>query len=196
MLVTEAEALSQLQVQAGAVPDLSTRIERVGAAFATACAYPPATPGADPSMEPTEYTLRLTGIAGHRELDLTVYPVLLVADVTAVDVDDTGDFEGSEIAVASTDYTLIDGRRLRLKSTASVSWPTAPRSIRVTFTAGYAPVPAALKRLVCSQIRHELDMKAAQGKTTNQGTSFTAESDIPDFIAGPLGAFLLPRGVT
>lgn len=195
-LLTAAELLETLQVQGAApsIPGLETLIARCSAVFATRCGYPPATPGADPSMEPTEYTLDLQG-DGSRDLDLEVYPVLLVADVTEVLTDVSLDFAGAEETIALADLQLIKGRHLRLLSTSSSSWTTLPGSVRVTFTAGYATAPSGLKQLIAMGVRNWLDLKATQGKTGTSGNTFTDEAFVPPWVEGPLGAYVLPRAM-
>ncbi|MEU6952074.1 hypothetical protein [Streptomyces sp. NPDC045714] len=84
---------------------------------------------------------RYQGTTGSRKLLLPRWPVTAVASVTLTsDTDDGEDLTfGKE-----QDYTWSRSGILHRRGT---EWPTHDRAIEVTYTAGYATVPAGIKRL-------------------------------------------------
>lgn len=149
-LITAAEARDYIPGLTGTTMDtlLDTLIARVGAAFASACGFPPATVGVGVSMESlSTYVLRMTGRGG-RDLVLPVWPTTAVASV----YDDELLDHGAASLVASSDYNLVqDGRTslIRLLSTSTHgAWTNGiAGAIKVSCTAGFVTVPAALKDL-------------------------------------------------
>lgn len=172
---------------------LDTLISAVGAAFARRCGYPPATVGAAPTMESTSYTLDHDGIGG-RDLALRVYPATAI---TSVYDDPERDFTDSTYLVPAADYAIVNGRTLRLKSTATWGvWGRGEGRIRVAFTAGYATVPADLKDLAKRAVKHLFETRRTQGKASesSEGLSVTfteSELELPPSILGALGQFAL-----
>lgn len=134
-LLTEAEARLAFPNITGTGVDtkLATLITRVSELVALYLGYPPASPGVAPTIEARTYVLDLTG-NGSRDLDLEVYPV---CSVSSAKIDATLDFSGSEETVDSGDYSIRDGRYLRLTSDASKAWSRTREANRVTFVAGY-----------------------------------------------------------
>lgn len=196
MLITAAEALEQIpQLSTGAETTLiESLITACGAAFARRCGYPAASAGATPTMESTSYVIEHDGPGG-RDLTLKVWPATAVSSVYD---DDSLDFDDSAYLVASDDYALVrQGTTLRLKSTATHgNWGRGEGRIRIAFTAGFATVPADLKKLCAMAVRNVYNLRPDQGtKNVSAGGATTTYDDaafLPPWITGPLGAFTLP----
>lgn len=134
-LVTAADVRAQIDGLADTTQDdavITPLIASTEAVFARVCGYPPPSPGQRPTLESRTYVLDYAGDGG-LELDLEVYPV---ASVSSIQQDPTGDYD-SPTTVSSSAYTIVDGRRLRLKSTSSAAWFSEKDSNRVTFVAGF-----------------------------------------------------------
>ena len=194
MLVSAAEARLAIPELSGTAEDtnLETLITRVGEAFARHCGYP----GTSPTMESTSYTRDLDGPGG-RDLVLDVWPVTAISSVYD---DVTLDFTDSQYLVSSSDYVIVNGRTLRLKSTSTHgAWSKGQGQIRVAFTAGYATVPGALKQLAIMAVKHWFDLRRTQGKSnTSQGgvsVGFRDEEFLPAMVRRGLSDFLLPRAI-
>jgi len=180
---------------------LTVLIDAVGHAFARKCGYPPATVGAAPTMESTSYTLDHDSIGG-RDLLLRVTPATAITSV----YDDAGlDFTDSTYLVPSTDYAIVEGRLLRLKSTATWgTWGVGSGRIRVAYTAGYVTVPADLKNLARMAVKYLFELRRTQGKASESsegGGSVSYQDtargmgdrfDLPDYIMAGLGPYVLP----
>lgn len=194
-LITAAEAREAFQALDSSQDTLlGELIGAVGAAFARRCGWPPATVGGVPSMESAARTLYLDGPGG-RDLDLGLYPVTAI---TSVYDDPTGDYTDAAYLVPSADYTLVDGRTLRLLSTASWGgWGRGRRRIRVICTAGYTTVPDDLQQLARQAVRYAYDLRHRAGLASLQGpagsTSYRTEDLIPPHVDASLGTYLLPR---
>lgn len=194
-LITAAEAreaFSSLDSSQDTI--LGELIAAVGAAFARRTGWPPTTVGGAPSMESGARTLYLDGPGG-RDLDTGLYPV---TSITSVYDDPTGDYTDAAYLVASADYTIVDGRVLRLLSTASWGgWGRGRQRIRAIVTAGYATVPDDLQQLARQAVRYAYDLRHRAGLASLQGpagsTSYRAEDLIPPHVDAALGIYLLPR---
>ncbi|WP_433406875.1 hypothetical protein [Streptomyces sp. CA-146814] len=90
---------------------------------------------------PTRDDSRYQGQTASRHLILPRWPVTAVASVTLTD--DEGDGEDLTFG-KDADYTWSRDGTLHRRGG---DWPTHDRAITVTYTAGYAPVPAGVKRL-------------------------------------------------
>jgi len=90
---------------------------------------------------PTRDDSRYQGHTASRHLILPRWPVTAVTAVTLTD--DTGDGETLTFG-KDADYTWSRDGTLHRRGG---DWPTHDRAIEVTYTAGYAPVPAGVKRL-------------------------------------------------
>lgn len=195
-LITAAEARLAIPELSGTSEDtnLDTVIAAVGRAFARKCGYPPASVGGNPTLESATYTRYLTGRGG-RDLTLDVWPA---TSITSVQDDPVLDFDGSTYLVASTDYAIVDGRILRLKSTATHgSWSKSAGAIKVVFAAGYSTVPDDLKHLARLGVRHWWDLRKIQGRVSQgngqQDATYRDEDFLPSLVLQGLGAFVLPR---
>ncbi|MGW0545311.1 hypothetical protein ACWD0D_34200 [Streptomyces griseoincarnatus] len=90
---------------------------------------------------PTRDDSHYQGHTGSRHLILPRWPVTAVASVTLTD--DEGDGEDLTFG-KDQDYTWSRDGTLHRRGG---DWPTHDRAITVIYTAGYAPVPAGVKRL-------------------------------------------------
>lgn len=90
---------------------------------------------------PTKDDSRYHGHTASRHLLLPRWPVTAVASVTLTD--DDGDGQVLEFG-KDRDYTWSRDGILHRRGT---EWPTHDRAVQVVYTAGYAPVPAGVKRL-------------------------------------------------
>lgn len=179
---------------------LSTIIDGIGAAFARACGYPPATASASPTMESASYVLYLTG-NGTRDLPLPVWPVTAVSEVRD---DPTQDWTDSAYLVSSADYAIVYdpdmGPILRLTSTATWGlWSANPGAIRVSLTAGYATAPHDLKACAYMAARAWHDARDTRGKVSRSSSgnsvSYTDEAFLTPHVLMGLARFMLPRSV-
>ncbi|MEU2799051.1 hypothetical protein [Streptomyces sp. NPDC007117] len=90
---------------------------------------------------PTRDDSRYQGHTASRHLILPRWPVTAVASVTLTD--DDGEGQVLEFG-KDRDYTWTRDGILHRRGT---EWPTHDRAVQVVYTAGYAPVPAGVKRL-------------------------------------------------
>lgn len=200
-LITAAEAKDLIPSLTGTTDDtlLTTLANRASVAFARFCGYPPATAGASPTMESASYVIEHNG-SGTRDLMLLAAPATAVS---AARVDPTQDWTDAAYLVTAGTYAIIDGDRLRLKSTATQgTWTAGERNVQVSFTAGYATVPADLKHLAARVVGYWYDQRQIRGRlSTTQGgqggsVSATYRSEegaegLPDWARAELGAFAL-----
>lgn len=145
-------------------------------------------------MESASYTRYLDG-RGTRELTLDVQPA---TSISSVYDDPTLDFTDSQWLVSSGDYTLVEGRYLRLKTTAArANWSEGVENIKVTYTAGFATTPLELKQLAIMAVKHWFDLRRVQGKSnTSQGgvsVGFRDEEFLPEMVKAGLGGYRLSR---
>ena len=176
-LITVAEAKTLIPSISGTDDDslLGTLITQAGVAMARYCGYP----GDAPTMESASYTRDLDG-NGTREIWLDVWPATAI---TSVYDDPEQDF-GADRLVASTDYAIVNKRKLRLTSSSAQGvWTEGGGTVRVAYTAGFATVPDDLKSLCALQVRHMYDRRQTQGKTSvSQGQGTTSIVD-PSLLA-------------
>lgn len=190
---TEVRATGIPGISGGAEDSkLEALIDRASALFARYCGYP----GSVPTMESANYVLYLDGPGG-RDLDLSIWPATAISSVYD---DPTLDFTDSAYLVSSSDYTLVDGRFLRLKSTATHGfWSKQRDCIKVSFTAGYTSVPDDLKALCIAQVRNLWELRANQGKSKikegDNSWDFREEALMPAWIQSALSAYRLPRSM-
>ena len=200
-LITASEAKDLIPSLTGTTDDtlLTTLTVRVSAAFARFCGYPPASVGVAPTMESASYVLEHDG-SGTRELMLLAAPATAVS---AARVDPTQDWTDDTYLVTAGTYAIVDGDRLRLKSTATQgTWTAGTRNVRVSFTAGYTTVPADLKHLAARVVGYWYDQRQIRGRSATtqggQGGSVSATyrpeegaEGLPDWARAELGAFAL-----
>jgi|APGre2960657373_1045057.scaffolds.fasta_scaffold00156_12 hypothetical protein len=198
-LITAAEARGHIPQLTGTAEDtlLDLWIGRIGAVFAAWCDYPPSTAGAAPTMESTSYTRYIDGPGG-RELTLDVWPVTAVGSI----YDDANWTWAAADLVASGDYAILDGSigLVLLTETASHgSWGTARRALKVTFTAGYTTIPAALKMAAILAVRNAWNLRAEQGRSNVSGGGVSLglrdEELLSPAVRQALAPFRLPRAL-
>jgi len=167
-LITAAEAKANIPELTGTDEDsaLDTLIAAVGGAMAQWCGYPPASASATPTMESTSYVRYLDGPGG-RVLTLDVLPVTAVTSI----YDDIEWTWGSDALVAAADYGSgawegAVGSVLLIETSTHGAWSKARRSIKATFTAGFATVPAPVKRACVLAVRHHWNLQRTMGYTS------------------------------
>lgn len=195
-LITATEAKNWLPGLTGSGSDtlIETLIAAVDAAFARWCGYPPASAGAAPTLEDVTYTRYLTGTGG-RWLVLDVWPAL---SITSIEDDPTLTWDGSTYLVASTDYTLLEGRKVLLKETSAHGlWSSSDAALKVVSVAGYSTIPGDLKVLVEMAVRNWWDSRTTQGKASivqgGTNTSLRDEEFLTAAVRRGLGPYRLPR---
>lgn len=171
---------------------LTTIIGRVGRVFARYCGYPPATVGANPTMESASYVLHLDGPGG-QELRLPVWPVTAVTSI----YDDPDRNYTSSYLVSSSDYDTegSEGLVILRPNATHGAWSTSRRAIKATFTGGYSTVPDDLALAACLMTRHVWDLKNTQGRgSVSQGeqNAQLRPETIPDVVREVLEPFRLP----
>tara|TARA_Y100000310_G_scaffold27021_2_gene25718 strand:+ start:1108 stop:1704 length:597 start_codon:yes stop_codon:yes gene_type:complete len=162
-LITASEARGYVRTLTGTAEDpiIDTIIGRAGGLMAAFCGFP-AESGA-PTMESATYTHYLDGPSNPREIRL---PVLPVTSVTSIYDDPLLDY-GASTLVDSGDYTLYgDEGLVVLNNTASWSWNTARRAIKVTYVAGWSTAPNAVKHACALQAAHIFKHRDAIGSTS------------------------------
>lgn len=193
-LITAAEARQEIPELTGTSEDtlLESLILQAGGMIARFCSYPPASAGAEPTMESASYTRYYDGPGG-RILTLDVRPVTAVASI----YDDIDLTWGADTLIASSNYAILDGTtgRVLLTATSGESFSGAEMAIKATFTAGYTTVPDSLKRAARELVK---------SLWTNRPTQRPDERDpgdrnaLPRHVANLLraGGYVLPRAYT
>jgi hypothetical protein len=182
-LITVAQARIHLpDVKSGTAEDaiITDMIADADAIMARWCAFPAPDGAVTPTLEEATYIQHLDGpmfiedrendrLGSFRTADGTVLE-LSVRPMTAItEIRDDPDraFPASTI-VAAADYEL-DEQRARvylLPGSTHGSWSTNRRSVRVTFTAGFATVPNDLRRIAQLTVRYLWDLRFVQGRLT------------------------------
>lgn len=193
-LMTAAEYKAFYKALTGTAEDatIDIMIGCAGGLMAASCGFPLPDSGGH-TLEDTIYTLRIDGpsAADSRVLDLGVKPVL---SVTTAHSDSDWDF-GANTLVPAGDLELdINRGRLWLRSNASRSWSTSPRSNKVVVVAGFATVPPALVAMCAASVRHLMDGNriGSMSNLSQGGTSITrsdADSLLPKSVVDGLGPF-------
>lgn len=130
-------------------------IAHVGASFARYCNYPPATVGANPTMESASYTV-YTDRGASPVLRLSTFAIMLpvapVTGVTSVHDDADRDYGAGDL-VDSGDYDLDgDTGLISLRPTRSHGgWSTSFAAIKVVCTAGFSTIPDDIKHAAIVQ---------------------------------------------
>ena len=169
-LLTAAEARVYLPALSGTAEDstLDTLIARVGAAVARYLGYPPATVGANPTVESASYTLysgpHLGGVEvseDGRRLYLPVRPLTAIASI----YDDPNEEYGAATLLGSSDYAIVgDDGEVRLKPLATWGgFSDVPFSVKIACTAGYTSVPAEINHAAGLTVAHVYARRAAAG---------------------------------
>ena len=201
-LLTAAEAALAIPGLTGTGEDtkIETLITRAGRVFARYCGYPPASVGANPTMESASYTL-YNGLGGlvqvnpdGRHLRIMVWPVTAISAI----YDDTAEAYGT--AVTSTLYSLVDGDQglVAYKTTAGAAWTDAGpyiRNIKIACTAGYSTVPDDLKQAAMMLVKHWWALRHVQGnQSVSQGQANRGrrEETMPGQVKEILAPLRLP----
>ena len=164
-LVTAAEARAYIRGLTGTAEDatLDTIIGRVDGLFASWLGFP-LSGGATgyATIEDRTYTHFLDGPSRPGELRLPVRPVVSITSIH----DDPNLTYGSDDLVASADYTLYgDDGLVVLNETASHSWFSARRTIKIVYVAGFQTVPDVMKHAACLQAAHLFQHRDAIGRS-------------------------------
>lgn len=130
-------------------------VAAVGAEFARFCNYPPASVGANPTLESashTVYTDRGASPILRLSTSAIMLPVAPVTAVTSVHDDSDRDYDAGDL-VASGDYDLDgDTGLIVLRPTRSHGgWSSSYAAIKVVCTAGFTTVPDDIKHAAIVQ---------------------------------------------
>lgn len=187
-LVTAAEARAHLPLLDGTGEDtlIGTLIDRAGRVLARWCGYPPATVGANPTLESATYVTYLDGPARSDEPEAIRLPVLPVVSVTSI-YDDPSRQYTSESSVDVVNYIVYGEEGLVVCSTTGTKsgWSSDRRAIKVTYVAGFSTVPDDLKLAACLYVRHLWDLRHVQGRTSvaqGQANAGLRDETIPDSV--------------
>ena len=203
-LITAAEARILLKSLTGTGEDssLDIYISRAGGLMARYCGYPPASAGAQPTLESATYT-RYYGdpgmIADGRKLHLEPWPV---TTITSIHVDTNEDF-GSATEVTSSDYSQRGDHgeviRLNIDSSTWGTWPDVDGAIKVVMVAGYTTIREDLKQLCAMTVKHLWGLRETQGAvSTNIGgvsTQLRPEDVLPLAVRQGLAQYRLPSSL-
>ena len=173
-LITASEARGYLRGLTGTAEDatINTLITRVDGLFAAFCGFSAQAGAAGAAtMESATYTHYLDGPTRSRELRLPIFPVV---SVTSIHDDPLMSYDSNDL-VAASNYTVFgsDGLVI-LTETASHSWSTARRAIKVIYVAGWAEIPAPLKHAACMQTAHFYQHRDTIGRTDLRISSSSA----------------------
>lgn len=198
-LITTSEAKSMIPMLSGSGDDslISTLITVTDRMIAQHLGYPPATAGSASTAESTSYTLYLDGPGG-RELTIPIWPVTSITSI----YDSVDRRYAAADLVASTDYTLVEGQNGLVELDWDAQHGTfseARRSIKVTFTAGWATVPEDIKHAAKLTVRHLWGHRQTAGKTTEGinglNTSYVDPTSLPKEAKDILAPYRLPGTV-
>jgi hypothetical protein len=107
------------------------------------------TPEGQSALGRAERTQDFTPTPGRSKFYPAAYPI---ASIASVEYDPSGLYTGDEVALAATDYLIgEDLRTVRLAVPPSLrgeSLPTAPKSVRITYTGGLAPHAVQASRAI------------------------------------------------
>ena len=196
-LITAAEARAYLPGLTGTTEDtsLAVFITRASSLIAEYLGWPPATSGADPTIEDATYTLysgRGRAVVGVVDSSVLRLPVRPLVSVTSV-YDDPDRVYGSGQLIASADYDVEkeDGEIILLP-TAGHSWSTGMAAIRVICVAGYETVPTWAAHAAGLMTHHLWDLRHTQGRqSVGQGgvsLSLTPET-MPEVVREVLSGY-------
>ncbi len=193
-LITAAEARQEIPELTGTAEDtlIESLILQAGGMIARFCAYPPASAGAEPTMESTSYVRYYDGPGG-RMLSLDVRPVTAVASI----YDDVDLTWGADTLIASSNYAIRDGTtgRVLLTAASGEGFSTGEHAIKATFIAGYTTVPDSLKRAARELVKALWTNRPTQRPDEREPGDRTA---LPRHVSNLLrsGGFVLPRAYT
>ena len=147
-------------------------------------------------MSSTSHVRFLDGPGG-KELTVDVWPVSAVASI----YDDAAWTWAAASLVASADYTLLDGNRgliVLAETAAHGAWNKARKSIKASFTAGYATAPDDLIHaiaLLAATYHKRRTSTGVERQSTSDGASVEMERGLPDEVVELLWPFLLPSAL-
>ncbi len=167
-LITAAEARVFIPSLTGTTDDteLDTLIVRADALMAAWCGWGIADGASASSFEDATYTEYHDGPTENGSLALRVRPV-----VSVTTIHDDSDWSYSTL-VGSSDYTTdLRAGRVWLNPTATHSWSSAHRAIRVVYVAGFATIPEEIKQATCLLVAHWWRLRSTQGRQSiSKGT--------------------------
>lgn len=164
----------------------------VSSVFATVCGYPPASAGADPTMEDTTYTVYTDrGAARVLRLDDAdlLLPVSPVVSITSIHDDANRDFGAGDL-VDSGDYDFdgTTGEVLLRPSRTHGAWTEARAGIKVVAVAGYETVPDDLLHLAIVQslawLRGVQRVGLANMNQNGVAVTFSPRTLLPEVVEG------------
>ena len=178
---------------------MSELILHAGIILARWCGYPPATPGAAPTMESTTYTLysqtQQLVVRSGRELVIEPYPVTAIASIHD---DPDEEYTGADL-VAGTDYNQrgLHGEIVRLKSDSlHGGWSRSQNAVRVVCTAGFTSIPDDLEHAATELVLHMYNTRSRRGVSATSspdGLNVTYRTEqIPDHVKELVCGYRLP----
>ena len=192
-VATAAEVRAYLPTLTGTGDDtlLTTLITRFDSVAAAHLGYPRQNDGSV-SLESGTYVEILDGPGG-RELTVCARPVV---SITSVYDDPDLDYTDSADLIAASDYTLYsdEGRIVLDYNATDATWSVGRRHIKITYVAGYASIPNAIKHAACIQVAHWYQSRAHIGRTqlSTQGQSATLSTlDLLPEVKSALQAYQL-----
>lgn len=204
-LITAAEARSyNLLGLTGSGEDTSINelIDRAGVWIAEWLGYPPASAGAEPTIEDTTYThYSGTGAGAVFVADdgrMIMLPVIPVVSVTTLHDDTDWDY-GSGDLIDSGDYVLdgVNGY-VWLRTDASDQFtPGVERAVKAVYVAGYATVPGPIAQACGILVRALWDARKVQGRNSISTPSTSASLtplEVPRMVYDLLQPYRLGRG--
>lgn len=191
-LITTSEAKELLPNLTGTAEDtlLTTLIATASRAIAYELGYPETTAGGQPTLETATYTEYLDGPGG-RDLILSNWPIQSITSI----YDSSDRRYGADELVASTDYTVIDGRHGLVVldwDSQHGTWSTGRRAIKVTYVAGWATVPDPIKHAAKMLVRHLYGLRTTQGLANQEGSSFREAQLMPKEVKELISKYRLP----
>lgn len=194
-LITAAEARLYIPGLTGTGQDteLDTLIARADSVLAEWCGYPPASAGADPTLEDVTYTEYYSGPAllTPNAVQLNVIPV---QSITSAANDTSGDWSYSG-TIASGDRTLdgVEGL-LFTNPDSGEGWYTGQRAIKIVYVAGFATIPESIKQATALLVAHWWGLRKHKGKTNanaGQGSANLRPETIPESVRQIMAPFRL-----
>jgi hypothetical protein len=146
-LITAANVRERIQgLAASDDTEIGLLIAEADAIAAAWCMWPSPTATVAPTLSVATYVDYLDG-PSEDDADLLPLRVRPVVSVTSI-YDDPDRVYPAGTLVASSEYSIVDARGVLLDYDAVVSWGSAKRGIKVTYTAGFTDgsAPADLKR--------------------------------------------------
>jgi hypothetical protein len=163
-------------------------IDAADGLVAAYCGFPRTIDGVHTLAE-SDYLVHLDGpsLVQAAVLCLCVHPI---TEVTELHADLTRAYEAISLR---TDWTLDGDRGLVVLDYGATAWPVGFRSIRVAFTGGYAALPAPLRAIVATVVRHLWDRRNTQGQESySLGGSSASLTDVDALLPAAVKDALWP----